>query len=141
MIALPYLIKLNEKPPVKKDNFNRDSSFVKSRGSYVIHSGVHRSTAYLTGDGITAFDYWKEQGQLAINGFIEATIDGASLEDCELNALAKKWPDWTFQATKYKGNVFTAIRKDCHFQTRISGVSWRELSERLNLNGNLKRRK
>ena len=131
MISLPYLIQANNKVAKLNTNFNRDSSFVRSRGSYVIHSGIHRSTAYLTGEGITAFDYWSKQGQLAINGFVEATIDGASLEDCELNAIAKKWPNWKFSATKYRGNVYSAISQAGQFRTIKSELSWRLLNEKL----------
>lgn len=130
MISLPYLVQLNNRKAVRNDNFNRDSSFVRSRGSYVIHSGIHRSTAYLTSEGIPAFDYWSKQGQAAVNGFIEATIDGASLEDCELNALSRKWPNWKFSATKYRGNVFTAIIPG-KLETRVSATDWRLLNDKL----------
>lgn len=130
MISLPYLIQLNNKPAVRNDNFNRDSSFVRSRGSYVIHSGIHRSTAFLTGDGIPAFDYWSKQGQAAINGFVEATIDGASLKDCELNAIAKRHPDYLFSSVLYNGRIYTATKRG-ELQPRVSETSWRLLNEKL----------
>lgn len=46
MISLPILIALNNRPQKIRDNFNRDSSLCKSRGGFVAHSAVHRSTHF-----------------------------------------------------------------------------------------------
>jgi hypothetical protein len=114
-----------------KDNHNRDSSFVRSRGSYVIHSGIHRETAFLIDEGIPAFDYWSKQGQAAINGFIEATIADYALDDCEHNAIAKRHPDWTFNRVNSCGNFIVSAYHGLGFQTRISALSWQELNEKI----------
>lgn len=46
MIGLKELIALNNRPVAIRDNFNRDSSLCKSRGGFVAHSAVHRSTHF-----------------------------------------------------------------------------------------------
>ena len=114
-----------------KDNHNRDSSFVKSRGSYVIHSGIHRSTAFLIDDGIPAFDYWSKQGRLAVNGFIEASLNDYALSDCEHNAIAKKWPEWTFHRVNSCGNFIVSAYKGLGLQTRVSALNWQDLNGKL----------
>lgn len=98
MISLPELIALNNRPPVRRDNFNRDSSFVQSKAGFVIHSGIHRSTAFVSkedhADCWFAFSYWSKQGQAAVNAFIEAIIDGGTLDTAEENAFRKSRPGW-----------------------------------------------
>jgi len=115
-----------------KDNHNRNSSFVRSRGSFVIHSGIHRETAFLIDDGIPSFDYWSKQGQCAVNGWIEASISGFALEDCEHNAIAKKWQEWTFhQVSLQNGALIYAAYSGIALQTRVAGFSWKEINERI----------
>lgn len=131
MISLPYLIRLNETPRIIRDNFNRDSSACKSRQGYVIHSGVHRSTAFVSlPDAIQSLEFWRDFGGL--NPWVEATIEGLELEDCELNAISRIWPDWTFTATKYRGNVYTASRGK-GLVTRVSALSWQQLQAKLQI--------
>ncbi len=125
-----------QNPPTRKDNFNRDSSLCQSRRGYVIHSGVHRSTAFVDStdhaESWQALTYWKGQGQPAINGFIEAIIhNNSDLEGAEKTAISRRHPEWSFTATKYRGNVFTAIRRIAGFETRISATSWQNLNEKL----------
>jgi hypothetical protein len=127
---------LSQLPPVKRDNFNRDSSACKSRAGYVIHSGIHRSTAFVSDpEAVASLEYWKSQGQAGLNGWVEATIDGASLEACERNALAKLHPDYTFSRVKdtgkNKGAGFFFAASKGKLQSRIGAGSWQAL------NGNL----
>ena len=137
MIALEYLIKINEKKTVIRDNFNRDSSFVQSSQGFVIHSGIHRSTAFISKEehpnGWFSFTYWKEQGQAAINGFIEATIDGYSLADCEAEAFRRSRPDWQVIKGKSCGTQgdrsLTATRGGA-LQERVGAATWRWLHAR-----------
>ena len=120
-----------QNPPTIRDNFNRDCSFTKSRGTYIIHSGIHRSTASLCGEGIPAFDYWSKQGKDAVNGFIEATIGDYSLADCELNAIARKWPAWTFHHVNTCGTYVCSAYTGIALQTRVSAVDWRTLNDKI----------
>jgi hypothetical protein len=123
-------------PPVRRDNFNRDSSACKSRAGYVIHSGIHRSTAFVSRtDAVASLEYWKAQGGL--NPWVEGTIEGLSLDDCELNAIVKVNPDWRFSTVKNGGacrnSQKTAILHENGFQTILSAGSWQELNERIKL--------
>ncbi len=135
MYCLEVIHSLNNNPPRIKDNFNRDSSFCQSKRGYVIHSGVHRSTAFVDNEehpeSWQALTYWKGQGQGAVNGFIEAIINDCSLDTAEKTAISRKFPTWKFTATKYRGNVFTASFFHNGFETRISATSWQELNEKL----------
>lgn len=128
MKSLEYL---NQSPPALRTNFNRDSSAIKSRGGYVIHSGIHRSTAFVSdSEAIQSLEFWRDAG--ALNAWVEATIDGAELADCELNALARLFPDWTFQKINSCGNVlFSAVKTDGKFETRVSDISWQNLNGKL----------
>ena len=115
-----------------KDNHNRDSSFCKSRSGFVIHSGVHRETAFISAvdhaEGHAAASYWFACGQLATNGFIEATIGDIGLDGCEQNALSKLLPDWTFRKIKGKrGALYRATRKSGKLVESIAGLSWQDL--------------
>ena len=130
MKALEYL---NQTPPVIRDNFNRDSSAIKSRGGYVIHSGVHRSTAFVSeAVAVASLEWSKTLGQAALNGWIEATVSEAPLEACEQTALQRAFPDWNIYQVNSCGNILhTANRRDGNFETRISGRDWREISEKI----------
>lgn len=106
MKSLEFLSKL---PPVKRDNFNRDSSACFSRSGAVIHSGVHRSTAFVSRhDALESLQACKALGQPALNGWIEGTIEGLELADCELNALARQFPAWRF--SRVTSDKFTYLR-------------------------------
>jgi len=120
-------------PPVKRDNFNRDSSACFSKSGAVIHSGVHRSTAFVSLPYALASLLWaKELGQAALNGWIESTIEGCSLEDCELTAISRQFPEWNFSILHTKqGTVVTAVSATGQFQTRIGAGSIIELGRRL----------
>ncbi len=124
-----------QNPPHLKTNFNRDSSFCASRRGYVIHSGIHRSTAFISAEehneSWNALTYWKGQGQAAINGFIEAIINDSSLDEAEKTAISRKHPQFKFTATKYRGNVFTATLYHNGFETRISAGSWQTLNQKI----------
>lgn len=142
MISLPELKALNNRPPVViRDNFNRDSSFVQSSRGFVIHSGVHRSTAFISKadhqDGYFAFQYWSRQGQVAVNAFVELIIDGADLETCESNAFHKSRPDWQVTRTKGAGKLqgageLTARRASGLAVESVGATTWRHLHERTN---------
>ena len=131
MKALEFL---NQTPPVIRDNFNRDSSAIKSRDGFVIHSGVHRSTAFVSdAEAISSLEWSKALGQPALNGWIEATISEAPLEDCEQTALQRAFPAWKFLRINSCGNVlYTANKRDGKFETRISGRDWREIGQKIN---------
>lgn len=127
---------LNQSSPVIRDNFNRDSSACKSRVGYVIHSGIHRSTAFVSRpDAVASLEYWRDAG--ALNPWVEGTIEGLELDDCELNAIAKVNPGWKFSAVKgagkLKGCVYSALFKQGPFQTILSAGSWQDLNERIKL--------
>ena len=120
---------LSQTPAIKRDNFNRDSSACKSRSGVVIHSGVHRSTAFVSRpDAVASLEACKALGQPALNGWIEATIDGAELADCELNALARQFPTWRF--SRVVTNGFSYLRAK-HGRTIVGGVSIQDLASRL----------
>jgi hypothetical protein len=132
MIALPELIALNNRKTVIRDNFNRDSSCCKSRQGYVIHSGIHRSTAFVSSidhpEGFESLEYWKAKGQAALNGWIVATIADASLEDCEKHACQALFPDWTL--TRVKSDKFPYVKATLGKVT-VGGLDWRDLAERI----------
>jgi hypothetical protein len=144
MISLAELKTLNNraaKGALKiRDNFNRDSSACFSAVGVVIHSGVHRSTAFISAtnpefsDSYFAASYWLKQEQSAVNGFIETIIDGGSLEDAEREAFRRSRPDWSVQLPKSKGTQgnrqFTAIAKRGGFETRVGAFTWRHLHAR-----------
>jgi hypothetical protein len=135
MYPLETIKKLNSKPIVIRDNFNRDSSCCLSSSGAVIHSGVHRSTAFVSLPYALASLLWaRELGQSALNGWIEATIDGAELSDCELTAISRQFPEWKITVIRERTNhSFTATRQDGKFQTRISALSLIDLGRRLPL--------
>ena len=130
MKSLEYL---NQSPPVLRTNFNRDSSAIKSRGGYVIHSGVHRSTAFVSdSEAVASLEFWRDA--VALNSWIESTIEGCDLETCELNALAKLFPAWKFVKVNSCGNViFSGVRQDGKFEIRIAGRDWQEIEIKVKL--------
>ena len=138
MHALETIIAMNEKPRVIRDNFNRDSSFCVSRSGFVIHSGIHRSTAFISKDECPdswfAFQYWSKQGQQAINAFIVAIIDGASLDGAERNAFHATRKGWSVILPKScgtQGNFdLVAVRTRAGIQTRVGAATWRHLHAR-----------
>jgi hypothetical protein len=132
MIALDDLIAINKKTVTIRDNFNRDSSCCKSRGGYVIHSGIHRSTAFVSSvehpEGFESLEFWKDKGQAALNGWIVAAIADASLDDCEKHALQSLFPEWTFK--RAKSDKFKYV-KAVKGKTTVGGIDWRDLYSRL----------
>lgn len=136
MISLPYLIELNNKTRTLRTNFNRDSSACFSRSGAVIHSGIHRSTAFVSDETALASLRWsKALGQQALNGWIEATIDGACLEDCELTALCRQFPEWTFHTVKTGGKLgsvhYEATRTSGKLVEIVAASNWQTLSQKL----------
>jgi hypothetical protein len=124
---------------VRRDNFNRDSSSVQSAAGFVIHSGVHRSTAFISktdhADCWHAFTYWRQQGQAAINAFVEAIIDGSDLATAESNAFHATRQDWRVTVKKTKqafagGDELTAWRKSGRLRSSVSAYTWRHLHAR-----------
>lgn len=130
MKALQFL---NQTPRIIRDNSNRDSSCCLSQSGAVIHSGVHRSTAFVSLPYALASLLWaKLLGQDALNGWIESTVNGETLATCELTALTRQFPDWRFyELTTKQGLLVTACQKSGELQTRISGGSWLELGRKL----------
>lgn len=138
MYSLETIKSLNARPAIRRDNFNRDSSFVESRSGFVIHSGIHRSTAFISkedhADAWFAFQYWSKQGQAAVNAFIEVIIDGGDLETAEQNAFRKSRPRWGVILPKSQGTQgnrqITAKRTLRGFETRVGALTWRHLHAR-----------
>ena len=134
MIALPQLIALNNRPPTRRDNFNRECSFVHSRECFIIHSGVHRSTACISKDehpdSYFAASYWLNAGPDARDAFITQIVGGASLEGAEARAFTASRPDWQVKAPRAKGSQgnahFTATRGG-RLQERVSAYTLRHL--------------
>lgn len=106
MIALEVLIQLNNHQATRRDNFNRDSSCVASRGGFVIHSGIHRSTAYVHPDehpdSFFSLQYWNKQEQEALNAWIETIIDGGTVAQAEAEAFKRSRPAWEVRQVKPK---------------------------------------
>ena len=134
MIALEILSSETFQNPQKLNTFkNRDSSSIKSRGGFVIHSGVHRSTAFVCGKefptAYASLEYWKEFGQAAENAWIVATVNGDSLETCELLALQAAFPAWKISTLLTKTcDILTAYRQDGDFEIRLAARDAQELS-------------
>ena len=120
-----------------RDNFNRECSFVVSRGGFVIHSGVHRSTAYIhpeiNGDTYFAAQYWLVACPASRDAFITQIVGGASLEAAEERAFRAARPDWSLKAPKARGSQgnahFTATRGGA-LQERVSAYTLRHLHAR-----------
>lgn len=141
MIPLPELITLNNRAArgeLKiRDNFNRECSFVHSRGCFIIHSGVHRSTACISKedhpDSYFAAQYWLTQGTEARDTFITQIIGGASLEGAEERAFRAARPEWNVTLPKSKGTqgnrALTAILPG-KLETRVGAQTWRHLHAR-----------
>lgn len=120
---------LSQVPAIKRDNFNRDSSACKSRSGIVIHSGVHRSTAFVSRpDAVASLETAKTLGQPALNGWVEATIEGLDLEGCELNALARQFPTWRF--SRVTSDKFSYLRAK-QGKTIVGGRDFADLASRL----------
>lgn len=130
MHCLEVIHSINNRRHIIRDNFNRDSSFVESRSGFVIHSGIHRSTAFISkaehADAWHAANYWLRQEKAAINGFIESIVGDTSLEDAELCAFARSRPDWKVTRDKGTGKnagtagAYTASKREGKFETRVS---------------------
>ena len=138
MIGLAELKALNARPPAIRDNFNRDSSCVESAKGFVIHSAVHRSTAFVDkvkhADCFFALQYWKHD-QRALNGFIEAILDDSSLETANANAFARSRPDWTVRAVipeqSFGGSAeFIATRPSGKLTQRAAACTYTHLHAR-----------
>lgn len=81
MHSLETINALNSRPKVHTP-WNRDSSCLKSRGGYVIHSALHRSTAFVDPDEHA--ETFKAllsiaHNRKALNAFIPAIIGGYSV--------------------------------------------------------------
>lgn len=137
MIGLQELKALNNRPPRKVYNFNRECSFVASRGGFVIHSAVHRSTAYLhpdiNRDAYFAAQYWLVAGPVERDEFITQIVGGAALENAEERAFRASRPDWQVKAPRAKGSQgnchLTAIKAG-PLETRVAAYTWRHLHAR-----------
>jgi hypothetical protein len=113
-----------------RDNFNRDSSLCFSVRGCVLHSGIHRSTIFISASNPfhSALRYWHKQEQAAINGLVEAIVDGYGEEQAEENACKKARPEWTFERRTRKGFQFIAAsRRDGALAIHHSADSWREI--------------
>jgi len=140
MYCLEVIKSINEKPIAIRDNFNRDSGFCQSKAGFVIHSGIHRSTGFIDKeelpDAWQSFNYWRQLGQAAINGWIEASIEDCPLDDCEATACARAlqaqgW-DVTVHGTLTNASpgIGHATRASGGLGVQVAGCSWRELYER-----------
>jgi hypothetical protein len=115
---------------ISKGNFERDSSFHFSRAGVVIHSGEHRSTAFIPAETElhSVFRYWIKQEQKAINGFIVACVEGLGDEQCHENACRVSRPEWTFHKRTRKGfESISACRRDGKLTLHFSADSWQTI--------------
>lgn len=139
MIALAELKALNNRPRIRRDNFNRDCSFVESSKGFVIHSATHRSTAFISKeehpDCWFAFTYWSKQGQAAVNAFITAIIDDSTLNAAEHAAFLAARPGWSVDHAVPKqafagGGTMTARKASGRGVLSIGASTWRHLHAR-----------
>jgi hypothetical protein len=135
-------------------NTTRDCSFLYNRdkSSVICHSARHRSTFRLSRDATTtvfprngnpyqrpfancrrafhAFLYWSEQGQAAVDSYIEAIELDSSLETAETAAFQASRPGWRIK--KYpchtgKGSLLSAANTAGGFEVRVGGSTIQEL--------------
>lgn len=137
MYPIDTIKAINNLPRIVRDNFNRECSFVASRGGFVIHSGVHRSTAYLhpdiCKDAYFAAQYWLVAGDKERDAFITQIVGGASLEGAEERAFRASRPEWTLQTPKARGsqgNAHFAATRGGALQERVSAYTLRHLHAR-----------
>ena len=138
MYPLETIKSINSRPPRIKDNFNRECSAITSRGGFVVHSGVHRSTAFIhpsiCGDTFFAAQYWLKQEQSAIDAFITAIVGGTSLASSERAAFVASRPGWQCREVKAAGaskSTCLQAEKPSGRLTRLEGAStWQELHNR-----------
>ena len=90
MYCLQVIIAMNNRPTVTRDNFNREGSIIASRGGFVLHSGVFRSTAFIGPDLETHADAqeWHARPGPACWCWIDQIIGGASRHEANAAALA-----------------------------------------------------
>jgi hypothetical protein len=128
---------LSQVPAVRRDNFNRASSACRSRAGYVIHSGVHRSTAFVSDlDAVSSLEFWKALSQSALNGWIEATVSGETLADCEHTAIARHFPAYSFHRVRGTGKntgagfvIASCVTRGLDYRTGAG--SWQALANKL----------
>lgn len=108
MHTLTVIHAINNRPRVRRDNFSRDSSACFARGGAVIHSGIHRSTAFIHAErhpeAFQALQYWK-RNQKSLNGFIVGLIESDSLEVAEATAFLALFPSWKLTQLGKGGNA------------------------------------
>jgi hypothetical protein len=116
------------KKPV--DHLTRNCSFCFSVRGVVLHSGAHRSTAFI---GIETplfheFRYWVKQEQEAIDGFITACVGDYCDEACHENACKKARPGWTFKRRKsrFSGIEISCTRPSGKLVEHFTASDWRE---------------
>lgn len=137
MYSLETIQELNERRVALKTNFNRDSSACQSSRGFVIHSGIHRSTAFIDAtehvECYASFAFWRRKGQAAINGFIESLIESGSLEQAESSALERCRKGWKIRPVYHKRRViaWNASKFKRGFETRISAPTVQALHKLL----------
>ena len=143
MIGLNELIALNERAAKgqleRRDNFNRECSFAKSRGGFVVHSGVHRSTAYIhpdiCADAFHAAGYWLYQEPAARDAFITQIVGGVPLDAAEERAFRAARPEWSVKidggtGRNVGGRAITAFRPSGRLKQSTAAFTWRHLHHR-----------
>lgn len=156
MIGLTELIALNECAASRQHVANpakdaRPCSFHFTNGgrAVILHSAAQRATLYLASDAtitewgrdglITrkpnnesrnaffAAQYWLNQGQAAVDAFIENYFNG-TLENAESAACLASRPDWNFRRVRYQhgGGDISAFRERWEgAEERQSAKTWR----------------
>lgn len=113
-----------------RDNSNRGSSACFSEAGAVIHSGVFRSTCFISTDSpaYAPLRYWHKQEPAAFSAWVDQIVGDASVEGADEAACRTVRPGWTFNARKRKGFEFIqATRADGALVIHHSADSWREL--------------
>jgi hypothetical protein len=160
MHSLEGIIALNSTRQVKPATDTRACSFLFSKDGLAVicHSARHRLCFRLSAtatetvfpkngnpyqrknsacrNAFFAFQFWSKQGQRAVDAFIEAVEEGASLETAERNTFTASRPAWTAQRVPGTGKnatslgEITARRKSGRLVESIGAFTWRHLHTR-----------
>lgn len=143
---------------VKPATATRKNSAHVTRDFAVTHSAVHRSTEFFAREAtVTVFpkngnpyqrkdqysrnvfealQFWKIQGDEAIDAFVGGLFLNLEIVDCHLLALARVFPAWTFRAIAGTGKnssqvAYEASRASGKLQELIGACSVSALIDKL----------
>ena len=138
MYCLSVIQAMNNRPIKIRDNFNREASMIKSRGGFVLHSGVFRSTAFVGPDCCTYQDAqeWILRPGPAQWAWVDQIVGGASQEAANAAALAVYFgfpvaarfaPDkggMHFEAYQAEIPSGAMVEYDCKFTLQECFIAW-----------------